>query len=1045
MTTEKTYWRSLDEFQDTEEFKKFVDREFYDVDIDKPGGLDRRRFMQLMGASLALSGATACWPEEKILPLSRRPQGHVPGKTKNYASAYERDGAGVGIRATSYDGRPIKIEGNSRHPSSLGATDAIAQASILGLYDPDRSRAPVKGGGWDKLLPLKEFTRFAKGHFATLQGKSGAGLAFVSGSSSSPTMAALRRQLESEQPQAKWYEYESVSDDTIRAGSRMAFGQVLRTQLRLDKANVILCLDADPLGDHPDKLRLSRDWARGRNPESGHLNRLYSVEPRITHTGSVADDRLTLRHEQIKPFAMAVEAAVQQALGQSSGSVPTLKDARAAKWVAAVAKDLLANRGKSVVLVGRGQPAAVHALAHRLNAALGNTAPKSTVSYTAEIAAERPSHLEAIKALVADLNDGKIDTLVLLDANPVYTAPGELDFAKAMKKAKTSIHLGLYANETAKHCSWHVPQHHYLESWGDVRGFDGIVSVAQPLIAPLYASLAAAEMVALTLAGSSFDLKQAVRDTYDRLTTPAAVMPVSAGGKQPPAAGQEPAAPRSSSDPDLAAVALFDGTTKDFRQALSEGVVAGTELPQVTPTLQDFTVSAPSAAVLKASTELKNGELELNFFQDGKVYDGRYANNGWLQELPDYLTKLTWDNAALMSPETAALLDCTDEDLLDIKVGDRSIQVACSIVPGNERGSIALAIGYGRQCAGQVGGNRDKKIVTVGVDVSPLRQSGGWWAVQGASVTKTGDTYLLANSQSHFAIDTRGKAKTEERAHVLIREGELATYKKDPKFATRQDEHIIANSLFDERRYDTANKWGMAIDLSLCTGCNSCVTACQAENNIPIVGKEQVAKGREMHWLRIDRYFKGKPEDAALAAQPMACQQCELAPCEQVCPVGATMHNADGINDMVYNRCIGTRYCLNNCPMKVRRFNYFNFHENLKNDDNKVLRMANNPEVTVRMRGVMEKCNYCMQRIQGAKAEARIDGRTVRDGDVQVACAQACPTKAIVFGDLNSKQGDVARMHRLKRVYTILPELNLQQRTKYLARITNPNPALAGV
>ncbi len=1032
--SEKTYWQSLEDFHDTEEFKSFVEREFQDVELDnaKGGGLDRRRFMQLMGASFALSGAAACWPEEKILPYSRRPHGYVPGKAKAFATAYERGGVGVGVRATSYDGRPIKIEGNPQHPGSLGGTDAMAQASVLELYDPDRSRMPRKSGAEQS---LKAFKAFAGGHFSGLKSTGGKGLAFLSGTTSSPTMQAARARMTTALPQAKWYEYESLTDDNIREGSRLAFGQVLRTHVRLDKATVMVCLDADPMGDHPDHVRLSHDWAQGRNPETGSLSRLYAIEPRITNTGAVADNRLSLRYEQIKPFAMALEVAVAAKLGGAQGKAVKSNDAAFSKWVEAIASDVTKNRGKGVLMVGAAQPPEVHAIVHRLNKTLGNTVPGAPVSYTEDSDSTRAPHLKAIAALSADLKSGAINTLVIVDANPVYTAPTDVDFAGALKKAKHSIHLGLYNDETGKACGWHVPMHHYLEAWGDVRAYDGTVAIAQPLIKPLYQSMAATELVALAMGEADFELEKAVRQSFDTIMA-------SVPGDEHADMTEAP----DSADVDLAAVTLFDRATKAFRQALSDGAVSNTAFARVYPEILDFAVKAPDPRSLKASTELKNGELELTYFQDGKVYDGRYANNGWLQELPNYLTKLTWDNAALMSPDTAEMLSCTDEDLLDIKVANQSVRVACSIVPGYERGSIGLALGYGRECAGQVGGNLENEIARVGVDVAPLRHSTSFWSAQEVSVNKTGERYLLANSQSHFAIDTLGMKKTEERAHTLIREGELGLYKKDPEFARKPDEHIQAHSLFTERRYDKGNKWGMAIDLSLCTGCNSCVTACQAENNIPVVGKEQVAKGREMHWLRIDRYFKGKnPENATLAAQPMGCQQCELAPCEQVCPVGATMHNAEGINDMVYNRCIGTRYCLNNCPLKVRRFNYFNFRENLKNDNNKVLYMLNNPEVTVRMRGVMEKCNYCMQRIHGGRLEARLQGRKLKGDDFTVACAQACPTKAIVFGDLNEGGSAVAKMHKLKRVYTILAELNLKQRTKYLARITNPNPVLAGV
>jgi Fe-S-cluster-containing dehydrogenase component len=744
---------------------------------------------------------------------------------------------------------------------------------------------------------------------------------------------------------------------------------------------------------------------------------------------------------------------VKAKLGMGGGADKKgfLGQGKASKWVDAVADDLVANKGQGVVTVGHGQDPEVHALGHRLNALLGNAG--ATVTYTAF--QDREAEPASFKALADEMLAGQVETLVILGGNPVYDAPGDIDFAAAMGKVKTTIHSGLYVDETAKLASWHVPMTHFLESWSDGRTWDGTVTIAQPMITPLFNGMSALELVAM-IAGD-FTAKPMELVKASALAAVAALKPPAPpveDGTAAPAAAAAPApaagaveAPPAAQDLELEtarqALAAFKGSF-DWRQTVHDGFVAGTAFPTVVPALADFSVSAPAERAYKAGADLANGELEVVFYDDGKVYDGRFANNGWLQETPDFMTKLTWDNAAVMSPATANQLGVTDRDLIKVSVGGKSVDLAVYVQPGQPTGSIAMAVGYGRTAAGIVGGYKTKGYEQVGFDVGPLRRHDALFSVTGAKADKAGGKYKLATTQTHHMIDTLGLEAIQKRAPNLVRAASAASYAKDPEFAKKMDHEFKHQlSLFQEKEWGEGNQWGMTVDLSNCIGCNACVVACTSENNIPVVGKDQVLNGREMHWMRIDRYFKGDAEDPVVAHMPVACVHCQNAPCEQVCPVGATMHGVEGTNDMAYNRCIGTRYCANNCPYKVRRFNFHNYNEDLKDPANKVKTMVFNPDVTVRFRGVMEKCTYCIQRIHYAKRTAKVEGRGLRDGDVVVACQSACPTDAIVFGDINDKTSQVAKKRAVARSYEVLKELNVKARTLYLAQIRNPNPALA--
>ncbi len=1058
MNTQPKYWRNIAELENAPEFEEFLQKEFPDAAMTPPGSTSRRRFMQLMGASFALAGASSCkqvaeaeklvrWQKEEILPYARRPEGLEPGSIRYFATGMELNGAMQALQVASYDNRPYKIEPNPAHPYSKGGTDAYAQASMLGLFDPDRSDTVLNKNA---ASTAEAFATFARTHFAGsgLKSKGGEGLRILMGTSSSPSVQAMCQRIQAQMPKAKFVQWESLTRDNVMLGAKMAFGAAHRTHLHLDRANIIVSLDDDMFGTHPARLKMARDWAKNRRPENGDMNRMYVMESRYTSTGAAADHRLPLRAEQIKAFAIALESAVKAKMGQ--GTVDKkgfLANGKAAKYLDAIAADLVANKGKGVVTAGHNQPPEVHAIAHRLNAITGNAGV--TATYTAT--ADREAAPAQFKGLVDEMAAGKVGTLLILGGNPVYDAPGDVDFKGALGKVANTLHVGLYVDETAKLCSWHVPMTHFLETWSDGRTWDGTVTVGQPMITPLFNGSSQLQVLAMVAGDYKSKPLDLVKGTLAGLVAakPAAV--VVDEGAVAPAAVEAPAdaeAPAEDVDPMLAearsAAAAFKAGF-DWRKVVHQGFIEGTAFPEASPSVTNFTFKAPEARAYKAGKDLANGELEVVFYDDGKVFDGRFANNGWLQETPDFMTKLTWDNAAVMSPATATKLGFEDTDLIDVTVGTNKVQLAVYVLPGQPTGSVAMAVGYGRKAAGVVGGYITEGFEEVGFDVQPLRSVNSLYTAVGAQLSKAGGKYRLATTQVHNVIDTAGAEAIQKRIPVLVRSGNVADLKADPKLIRKTD-HLQKDdlySLFEERNWsDAANQWGMSIDLGSCIGCNACVVSCTSENNVSIVGKHEVLKGREMHWLRIDRYFAGDPEDPVVAHMPMACAHCDNAPCEQVCPVAATTHSAEGTNDMVYNRCIGTRYCANNCPYKVRRFNFHAYNQDLKEPKNAKKLMIFNPEVTVRMRGVMEKCSYCTQRIHYAKRQAKIENRDLKDGDIVAACQSACPTDAIVFGDLKDKNSRVRKEQELGRSYAVLSELNIKPRTQFLAKIKNPNPAL---
>jgi molybdopterin-containing oxidoreductase family iron-sulfur binding subunit len=977
-TTGPEYWRSLEELAGTPEFQEMLHREFPKGASEWAESFSRRGFLQLMGASLAMAGMTGCTklPLEPIVPYVRQPEDLIPGRPRFYASAITLSGYASPVLVESHLGRPTKIEGNDKHPASLGGTDIFTQAAILGMYDPDRSQTITHNGDVDSWAA---FVRETKGPLTVQKGLGGAGIRILTQTISSPTLADQLRAFLKIYPQAKWHVYEPVNRDNVLEGAKLAFGQTVETRYDFSKADVIVSLDADFLyAGFPGNTRYIRDFASRRNPD-GKMSRFYAIESTPTSTGAKADHRLPVPAWQVEQFARML------ANFDSSGETSKFSNSLTPdllKFAAALGKDLADSHGRSLVIVGEHQPPSLHALAHVINAKLGNVG--STVFYTDLVDANPVDQTESLRDLVSDMRAGKVDLLVIMGGNPVYDAPADLGFGDALKDSKISlrIHHGLYQNETSEYCHWHVDETHALESWSDARAYDGTVSIVQPLIAPLYAGKSAHELVS-TLAGvSDISGYELVRAYWQKQH---------AGGD-------------------------FDAF---WRKSLHDGWVEGT-----TYALKSVTATA---APTSSSVAPDPNSLEVNFRRDPSVYDGQFANNGWLQELPKPMTKLTWDNALLVGPKMAEREGLKTDDVVTLELNGRKATLPVWIQAGHPDHSVTVFLGYGRKRAGRAG-------TGAGFDVYPLRTTAAPWIATGGKLTKTAGTYKLASTQGYQTMETPNGA-----TRPLVREASLEEYRKEPKFAQEEEvpRELTLYPNVDYAKQDYA--WGMAIDLNSCVGCNNCIVACQSENNIAVVGKEQVVRGRHMHWLRVDAYYQGDRDNPKAFLQPVPCMQCENAPCEVVCPVGATVHSTEGLNDMVYNRCVGTRYCSDNCPYKVRRFNFLLFQD----WDTEQYKLMRNPDVSVRSRGVMEKCTYCVQRINERRIDAeRADEKIKDDGSLQTACQQSCPAGAIIFGNINDAESRVAKLKTQDRNYGLLADLNTRPRTTYLAEVRNPNPEL---
>ena len=1069
----QAYWRSLEEYADSPAFRAAVAEEFPGYDPDEILSMSRRKFMALAGASMALAGLTltGCrrWPKEQVLPYAARPEGQVPGVPDYFASMLERGGVATPVLVKTFDGRPIKIDGNpdaggaGQTPYLMGKTSVFDQAETLTFYDPERARGVLRRdttydvdvtysgtethiGTMHQPSTWPAFRSFVKGHPAFQQTGADKGLAVLAESSSSPTHARLRQQFKEEFPGARWYTYDAVGRDHEIEGAKLAFGQPARAIYDLSKADVIVSLDGDLLTARHDSPRLAHDWALGRKSAdtTGKMNRLYAIESTFTATGSVADHRLPVKASKVGTIVAAI--AAELGIG-ADGSAESLNGS--ASFVSKLVDDIKQAAGKAVLIPGESQPAQVHALCHAINQQTG-AAANGIVRLVEEPLAQETTGLAAIAALTQRINAGEIDTLLILGGNPAYDAPADLDFAGAMGKVRNTIRLSLYHDETSALCAWQLPAAHALEAWGDGRAWDGVVSIQQPTIKPLFEDAprstggrTAAEVLAIVLDAEYQDSYSLTRQTHE---------------------------------------ALDD---KAWRKALHDGVIAASDAAPL-----DLEARLPQAG---PSAEIDG--IEVTLAPDPCLYDGRYANNGWLQEAPKPLSKLTWDNVATLSIADAKQLGVKNGDHLSITVAGQTIELPAYIMPGHPTGSVALTLGYGRTAAGHVGNN-------VGVNTYALRTTAAPSIAAGGVAKAKGHTQLATTTVHHLidpdrvggknrGTDTPAAWALHKRvgkvggSGYLIWDANLDKYNKAKSHAFAEHHADLKLQLFPgpaeapnprnpqgPTAFNDPHAWGMAIDMNSCIGCNACVVACQAENNVPVTGKAMVNQSREMHWLRIDTYFKGEPDsdDVQAVHQPMMCVHCENAPCEQVCPVAATVHDSEGLNTMVYNRCIGTRYCSNNCPYKVRRFNYYDYHAkdvrggisakpwlNIPDTQqhgaiDQITRMVFNPDVTVRMRGVMEKCTYCTQRIATAKINAKNDwAKTkqgvagydrdephVTDGEVTTACEDACATNAIVFGDLNDPTSRVFQMQQNNRAYDVLDLLNTRPRTKHLAKIRNP-------
>ena len=958
-------WRSLEELGNTPEFRACLEREFPVGASEWPeegatttsGGMGRRHFLTLVGASLALAGFTACDPRsrEKIVPYVDQPEQIVPGKGLLYASAMPLNGYGRGILIETAMGRPIKIEGNPAHPDSLGATDAVTQAAVLGLWDPDRSKAPMLSG---HISNWKKFESELLNVLQSVEAVQGEGMAILTEPTTSPTLHRQLDELTKKYPKARLYEW---SPDTMAQAS-------VPPQTDFGRADLIVSIGSDFLLDQPGSLRFMRQFAARRRVQGGQANpnRLYVLESTPTITGTMADHRLSAAPDRIAAVLRRLHGAADEKLGP-----------REEAFTRALAADLVKHRASSVVLVGDKEPALIRSLAGSLGA---------------QDSGETTTHPEPdrLTRLAQDLDSGTVKNLFILGGNPVYSAPPDLRFGEQLAKASFAVHLSLYQDETSHACRWHVPETHFLEAWGDLLASDGTPSIVQPVIDPLYSGRSAHEFLALLAQDFQPSGYELVRTTWK--------------------------------------TGRGDDFETFWQQSVHDGIVKASSPVHWLPTLTGL-----GSQWLPPSLDQDDGLAYLLIRPDPCVGDGRWANNGWLQELPKPLTKLTWDNAALIAPAMADRLGLKTGDVVELRVEDRTVTAPIMLLPGQADRCVTVHLGYGRKHAGNL-------ATSVGFDAYQLQSITDRWCLPGLKIRKLGGDYALATTQHHFSMEGRD----------IVRVANLDEFRARPDFAKPELENRPSLLPSEPPLGSKTYAWGLSVDLSTCTGCNACVVACQSENNIPVVGKDQVSRGREMHWIRVDRYFEGPPDDPAMYQQPVMCMHCEKAPCEVVCPVAATVHNDEGLNTMVYNRCVGTRYCSNNCPYKVRRFNFLDYpplpesSESPRDTPNRppipdrAESQRQNPNVTVRRRGVMEKCTYCVQRINEARINADLGDRTIRDGEIKTACQQVCPAEAITFGNLLDPRSLVSQRKREPVNYGLLAELNTQPRTSYLARVRNP-------
>jgi MoCo/4Fe-4S cofactor protein with predicted Tat translocation signal len=958
------FWRTLEGAAESDELHDYIEQEFPGLSGQVPQGVDRRSLLKVMAASLAMAGAAACTkqPKELIVPYVRQPENLIPGMPLFYATAMPLGGYARGLLVESHTNRPTKVEGNPDHPASLGATGIFEQASVLNLYDPDRSQTVLREG---RMGTWAEFTGAFSTEAQGLGTRKGEGFAVLTGATTSPTLLSQMNALLSQWPAAKWYVHEPAANPAIASAAKKIAGRNAIVTYDLSKADVVVSLDSDFLNIGPASIAYSKQFSARRAVEGGNKrNRFYAVESTLTVSGSIADHRFPVKSSQVATIAYQLAKACGATAPDVQGTTP--------EWLAAVADDLKNAKGRCVIIPGEFQPEAVHLAAHAINAALGNLGQTVILLEGVE-----PDGTHSIEELTADLNSGHVEALVVLGVNPVYSAPAPLNFKDAIRKARLVVRLGQMFDETSRFSHWHIPEAHYLETWSDSRAFDGTTTIQQPLVAPLYSGKSPHEVLTILLGKPDQSSHDIVKSYWQEQ--------------------------HNNAD--------FDAF---WQRSLHDGWVNGLKSAQINPR---GAVTLPPAPVEATGTEIV-------FRPDPTIWDGAYSNNGWLQELPKPSTKMTWDNVVLVSPKDAQAMHAAAGDMLEVTVEGRTIKGPAWISPGMPQGTFTVTFGYGRDASGRVGND-------IGYNAYAIQNAAYSYAASG-SVKNTGVHYRLANVQETQVMAGRAP----------VRAADISEFREHPDFPTLEQENKPLSheaSLYKAWPYE-GYKWGMSIDLNVCTGCSACIIACQSENNIAVVGKDQVARGRHMHWIRVDRYYHGNLDNPETYNQPIPCMHCEQAPCEVVCPVAATVHSNEGLNEMVYNRCVGTRYCSNNCPYKVRRFNFY-----LYSDWNtQSLYGMRNPDVTVRSRGVMEKCSYCVQRIQENKIKTEKEGRRIRDGEVVTACQQVCPTNAITFGDLNDKGSRVAQLHASQRNYGLLDDLNTRPRTTYLGYVRNPNEALRG-